>query len=611
MLRLFARTSSASDSGSGVGSRSRARSRPLVSCATVEAARVRLVERERFAATVDRDLRQACRAEAAARLALGTIAGALLRRRGYRRLGFVRFSDYARERLGISARALESAAFVATRLEDLPRISAAFHAGELSWTKVRLLAGIAGAGDEDAWLERARAHPVDALEAAIRGGRAPTDPESDLIDGEPAVTLRIGCPGRLRSLWRHACELASRVAGEPLVAWQAAEVIAAEGIAGRPAGVSVGDRVLVTLIRLGRRRAGPNDPERTHGNDAASPQLGNRATNAPRPAESLAASTDPFEVDRRLLAAIRASRGIEPQIGRLLRLIVDHHLYRSLGFRSLDGYVRERLGISLRKVWALVKVERSIRRATPFAEAYEQGRLSWVRALALLPVVDRSTAPDWIVRANAVTVRRLTDEVNWVLDRRDRQGGEASLAPPPLDCQLVSPVTERPVQIGARGEAGGPWARNVTGRAALEVSDGEIRFTGPASVVALFRDALDCCATAGEPRWSALERLLTRVIADWEAEPSHRDPVFARDGWRCTVPACSSRRNLHDHHVQFRSRGGTNRRANRTTVCAAHHLHGLHAGIVRARGAAPAVHWELGVRTGGPPVLSCIGDRYV
>ncbi len=29
--------------------------------------------------------------------------------------------------------------------------------------------------------------------------------------------------------------------------------------------------------------------------------------------------------------------------------------------------------------------------------------------------------------------------------------------------------------------------------------------------------------------------------------------VFERDGWRCTVPGCSSRRNLHDHHIVFRT----------------------------------------------------------
>src|SRR6185436_9578082 len=143
-------------------------------------------------------------------------------------------------------------------------------------------------------------------------------------------------------------------------------------------------------------------------------------------------------------------------------------------------------------------------------------------------------------------------------------------------------------------------AGTENGTRATEVVDSEIRFFGPATVVALFRDGLDLFAVDGEPRWRALEGMLRRVIADWEAEPHHRDPVFARDGWRCTVPACSSRRNLHDHHVRFRSRGGDNRRANRTTVCAAHHLHGLHAGIVRACGAAPQLRWELGVRSNGP-----------
>ena len=145
---------------------------------------------------------------------------------------------------------------------------------------------------------------------------------------------------------------------------------------------------------------------------------------------------------------------------------------------------------------------------------------------------------------------------------------------------------------------------------ALEVADAEIRFTGPASVVALLRDVLDAFADPEEPRWTALERVLRHVIANWESTPRHHDPVFARDGWRCTVPACSSRRNLHDHHIRFRSRGGDNRRDNRTVVCAAHHLHGLHDGTIHAAGVAPhAIAWQLGIRPGAPAFLSCVGDR--
>jgi hypothetical protein len=266
------------------------------------------------------------------------------------------------------------------------------------------------------------------------------------------------------------------------------------------------------------------------------------------------------------------------------------------------------------------------------ADAYASGRLSWVRALALLPVIDRKTAGDWLVRADAVTVRRLTDEINWVLDRRDVLGAATPLEPPPLDAVLTSPAvtvhgtpmssggwrcressSEAIVQIGAPSSGHPGVTRNGTGsEPAAEVCDVEIGFTGPASVVALFRDALDVYARPGESRWAAVERLLARVTADWEAEPRHRDPVFARDGWRCTVPGCSGRRNLHDHHVRFRSRGGGNERANRVTICAAHHLYGVHAGTIRAWGEAPAaVHWELGVRRGAPPLLAYVGDRLV
>jgi hypothetical protein len=49
-------------------------------------------------------------------------------------------------------------------------------------------------------------------------------------------------------------------------------------------------------------------------------------------------------------------------------------------------------------------------------------------------------------------------------------------------------------------------------------------------------------------------------------------PIFARDGWRCTVPGCSAWRSLHEHHV-WRAHGGDNARVNRTAVCAAHYLH--------------------------------------
>jgi hypothetical protein len=339
---------------------------------------------------------------------------------------------------------------------------------------------------------------------------------------------------------------------------------------------------------------------------------------------------DPFTLDARLAAAVETLGTSEPRIGRSLRVLVDHKLYRSFSCRSVEEYVRTRLGISARKAWDLLKVERRARPIAPLLESYESGRLSWVRTLTLLPVVYRETAAAWVARATAVTVRRLVDEVNWVLEGRDVLGPDASLDPPPPDAPLAAAVAVTPAGSDCRETAPGdrlqidvhstatnaaapapPEGRKTSlGIRVDEVMDAEIAFLAPASVVALLRDTMDAYAVDGEPRWTALDRMLRHVVTYWESLPRHRDPIFARDGWRCTVPACSARRNLHDHHVQFRSRGGGNARDNRTTVCAAHHLHGIHDGTVRASGTAPdAIIWELGVRSGAaPPLLRYRGD---
>jgi hypothetical protein len=47
------------------------------------------------------------------------------------------------------------------------------------------------------------------------------------------------------------------------------------------------------------------------------------------------------------------------------------------------------------------------------------------------------------------------------------------------------------------------------------------------------------------------------------------------------------------------------------TVCAWHHLRGVHAGRVRAEGEAPrAIIWEIGRRRGRMPLIRVVGERY-
>jgi hypothetical protein len=142
-----------------------------------------------------------------------------------------------------------------------------------------------------------------------------------------------------------------------------------------------------------------------------------------------------------------------------------------------------------------------------------------------------------------------------------------------------------------------------------------VRFIGPAEIVQLFRAVL-CTVrrrmesdlgrlpTEGE----ALEAMLDHALASWgdrDTKVAARHRVFARDGWLCAVPGCTSMQNLHDHHIRFRSAGGSNAPENRVTLCAFHHLRGVHAARLRCVGRAPdRLTWQLGIRPGAAPLVT-------
>jgi hypothetical protein len=78
------------------------------------------------------------------------------------------------------------------------------------------------------------------------------------------------------------------------------------------------------------------------------------------------------------------------------------------------------------------------------------------------------------------------------------------------------------------------------------------------------------------------------------ARRTRHQQAIERDGC-CQVPGCS-RAAGQAHHVQLRSHGGSDDLGNLTGLCGAHHLHGVHRGLLRVRGRAPdRLRWELGV----------------
>jgi hypothetical protein len=101
--------------------------------------------------------------------------------------------------------------------------------------------------------------------------------------------------------------------------------------------------------------------------------------------------------------------------------------------------------------------------------------------------------------------------------------------------------------------------------------------------------------------------LLEEFVQTWDrqqrsANPA-RDAIYIRDGWRCSAPGCTSRRNLEVHHVVYRSQGGSDALLNRLCLCRFHHQLGEHGELASCSGSAPlAITWRLG--------RAAIGGRY-
>jgi hypothetical protein len=116
----------------------------------------------------------------------------------------------------------------------------------------------------------------------------------------------------------------------------------------------------------------------------------------------------------------------------------------------------------------------------------------------------------------------------------------------------------------------------------------------------------------------AFAELVEHFLEVWEApglRPTQDERLYRiaeRDGWRCAVPGCTSRRNLAVHHIRFRSQGGGDEDENLTLCCATHHLEGIHQGRLRVRGQAPGrLVWELGLRGGEAPLWQVRHGRLV
>jgi hypothetical protein len=376
-------------------------------------------------------------------------------------------------------------------------------------------------------------------------------------------------------------QVARRVTGEALPTWACMEAVAAEVLSALPdaAGETSEDEgPHPAPVRVANACATEGLPS-----DLSGVAFSPAATEIPPHVRALLTgleSADAFELDARLRQAVALEQRIDAEMAPLLR--ASPHLGAAFG-------------VSPRKLRALVRLDRVGDRCPALREAFQEARLSWVQANALVGLLSLpETAPfraGWVTWAERVTVRRLHQDVDAALEAAAR--GEP---PCPPDDPICSSWQTRAQDTG---EEETPGAADETTRFFFSAPIEGARLLR--AVVSSVRRRLECSEGAAWG-WMFDHALESWGTNDPRVRREHR--VFARDGWRCTVPGCTSYRNLHDHHIVFRSVGGDDELANRTTLCAYHHLRGVHARRVRVIGSAPGgLRFELGLRPGQQPLL--------
>jgi hypothetical protein len=338
---------------------------------------------------LDRHLRRLSRLRNPVEWRIARMLERLDRGSGYLDLGFARLSDYATERLGLTAWGVQMLVGLARGLGPLPRVAAAYESGRLSQLQAALLARVAVASDQERWVRRAASLTVRRLAHEVRD--ALPEREGEVREVRAGVGGSDGTD--LFEAIRGAIEAeAANTPGFPS---------AADGLA-----ASLPDAVVEGL----------ND----------TPRL----------------------LDLRLRELVVARQNLAWHQGRLLRLVAEGRLDRDLGYRTFGRYCRERAGMGALCAWQLIALDRRLLRLLRLTAAYRAGDLSLVRASAVIRVATGETEEDWIRLARSVTVRRLLEEV-----AASRQGTRPPGLGPDGRVQLSAPVacwSMRPMPAGQR-----------------------------------------------------------------------------------------------------------------------------------------------------------------
>ena len=587
-------------------------------------------------------------------LPLALAADAFVVRRGWVPFGYARLEDHSRERFDRSSRWVRDLAALGGALATMPDIATALVGSDgcrpIGRVAALVVARVASPESVGRWIDLARSVTVRDLKVAARRARdagscQPPDDTPKLDDpsedNQVGRLVRFLVPQAVLAAFDETLALHRAVSGQEVTVSSFVDALVGEGFAGPdpPDVDSVSIRKAPDELALERAMGkATNNWAMLEASPDESIAVAAASLNQLDSYSRLAGSGGPAELDQQVRALIRLEDELERHLGRVLRDMRDRGGWARLLFRGVGHYAEQRLGLARRTLQARTMLARSLRRFPRLREAYECGDVGFEAALLVVrvlggdPAVDSATEIAWVEHARESTIKRLRDE------RRAHSRGRA-LHPDPAVARR--PLSDEVWQASLRLAPGMQRGRVLRlGALAAErgCADVFLRLRLHDDLAASFLAVVESSTRHLEqdadripwdqpdpdpdtppsmraartfsircrrvPAWVGLLAMLEDYVHTWDdprGMPKRTsDPIYTRDGWRCTAPGCTSRRNLEDHHLEYRSRGGCDDLSNRTTLCRFHHRLGEHGLVASCRGTAPlGIRWRLGLEETG------------
>jgi HNH endonuclease len=401
--------------------------------------------------STDMELARLTRGAAAWRLGLGMGLEALARIGGHRELGFSSLEGYALERCERATRWVQESRGLARRLETLPLVRRALISGKLGWSLALIIAKVASAEDEAAWLRdaetltvRAMADRVRARGAAQRAeisDRATPDTDATETRDEPFRTLTVTVDREDAWLFECARTLVKHEGG--LTHDDVVDALVGEGLGTLRERIPR-ERMIAALelttdgadkadaARAAQRGwAAQLDEWRSEAERRCEPRIQAGSAIAP-PADAVEQATFALDFDAEQAKVTFDFAGIadanvidhhlcrisselaqrDLTIGRLAEAFWKADGWRRLGYATETQYTRERLRVSTSSIEAKRQLARRVAAMPRLSDALTRRALGYEAARLVAGVASPDTVDAWIARASERTVRHLREEVD-------------------------------------------------------------------------------------------------------------------------------------------------------------------------------------------------------